>query len=69
MEAQKRNKLKLEVQENNVIDIEDFLDKFEHLDELPKIQEFMDNMNMEVREQDLPQTRVRQDTNTLSTTG
>ena len=68
-EAQKRAKVKPEAHENNVIDIDDFSDAFERLKELPEIQEFMDNMKMEVREQDLPQNRVKQDTNTLSTTG
>ena len=58
-EAQKRAKVKPEAHENNVIDIDDFSDEFERLDELPEIQEFMDNMNMEVRDNALPQTSVK----------
>jgi hypothetical protein len=58
-----------ETHKNNVINIDNFLDKFERLDELPEIQEFIDNMNMEVREQDLPKTRVKHDINTFPTTG
>jgi hypothetical protein len=54
---------------NNVINIDDFLDEFERLDELPEIQEFMENMNMEVRKKDLPQPNAKQDTNTSFTTG
>jgi hypothetical protein len=68
-EAQKRAKFMPETRKNNVINIDNILDKFECLDELPEIQEFMDNMNMEVREQDLPITRVKHGTNTFPTTG
>jgi hypothetical protein len=61
-EAQKWAKFKLEPHKNNAINIDDFLVKFEHVDELPEIQEFMNSMNMEVREQDLSKTRVKHGT-------
>ena len=58
-EMQKRTKFKFDPQENNVIDIADFSDEFEHLDELPEMQEFMDNMNAEVGTKNLPTTKVK----------
>jgi hypothetical protein len=64
-----RAKFKTATHENNVIDIDDFSDEFECLDELPEIQEFMEDMDMEVSKKDLPNPKVKQDTNTLFTTG
>jgi hypothetical protein len=68
-EAKKKAKFKTETHISKVVDIDDFLDEFERLDELPEIQEFMENMDMEVRKKDLPHPKVKQDTNTLFTTG
>jgi hypothetical protein len=68
-EAQKQAKFKPEPHKNNVINNDVFSDKFELMDELPEIQEFMDSMNMEVREQDLPKTIVKHSTNAFPTTG
>jgi hypothetical protein len=67
-EVQKKVKFKTETHENNAIDIDNFSDEFERLDELPEIQESMDNMDMEVSTTDLPQT-VKQDTNPFPTSG
>jgi hypothetical protein len=50
-------------------DIEHFSEEFERLDELPEIWEFMENMHMEVRASDMPQTRVKNETNSPFTTG
>lgn len=61
--SEKKAKFKPETHENNAIDIDNVSDEFERLDELPEIQEFMDNMDMEVSTEDLPQTKVKQDTN------
>jgi Retroviral aspartyl protease len=65
----KRLSFKTETHENNVIDIDNFSDEFERLDELPEIQEFMDNMDIAVSTEDLPQNKVKQDTNPFPTTG
>jgi hypothetical protein len=46
-DAENRAKSKPELNERNVIEIEDVLDVFEHLDELPEMQELIYNMNME----------------------
>jgi hypothetical protein len=67
-EAQKKAKFKTEAHENNVIEIDNFSDEFELLDDLPEIQEFMDNMDLEVSTTDFPQT-VKQDTNSFHTPG
>ena len=69
MEAQKKAKFKTETHKNKVINIDDFSDEFERMDELLEIQEFMENMDMQVRKKDLPHRKVKQDTNTLFTTG
>jgi hypothetical protein len=69
VEAQKKAKFKTETHKNNIINIDDFSDEFERLDELPEIQEFMENMDMEVSKKDLPHPKVKQETNTLFTTG
>jgi hypothetical protein len=57
--VQKRAKFKSETHENIVIDIDDFSDEFESLDELPDIQEFMENMDMEVSKKDWPHPKVK----------
>jgi hypothetical protein len=65
----KKAKFKTETHENNVIDIDDLLDDFERLGELPEIQEFMENMDMKVSKKNSPHPKIKQDTNTLFTTG
>jgi hypothetical protein len=39
--------------------VHDFFHELKHLDELPEIQEFMENMDMEVSKKDWPHPKVK----------
>jgi hypothetical protein len=68
-EAQRKAKHKPEPQENNVIHADDDVSEdFEHLTDIPEMQDFIENMNLEVGPNPTSKM-VPTDTNTLNTTG
>ena len=58
-----------EPEENNVIHVDDDMSEdFEHLTDIPEIQDFIENMNLEVSPNTTSKV-VQTNTNTLNTTG